>query len=155
MVWAIVFCAQRTCFHLFLQPVGLWVVFFLTFVQTTHQLISTLNLLEHLHQDSVFTWISEPRTACPIFRNKSVCILDPSLLKYACGLTLTFIIRSPGGPPWPAWPFFDTLRLTPLSTPFGTLIVSFACSCVEPRPLQVIHGDRMTWPTPSQFPHTC
>ena len=67
-------------------------------------------------------------------------IFAPSRLKYICGLTFILIIRSPAGPPSPALPFFDTLRLTPLSTPFGTFICSLAVPWVEPLPEQATHG---------------
>ena len=47
-------------------------------------------------------------------------------------------MRSPGAPPKEVCPFFEILRLTPLSTPLGTVIVSFACLCTKPLPLQVL-----------------
>lgn len=87
--------------------------------------------------------------------NKSVCISLPSLLKYGWGFTLKLIIKSPAGPPYPEFPFFETLRFTPLSTPFGILIVSVTFACVTPFPRHVLHGCLMTVPTPSQFPQTC
>lgn len=86
--------------------------------------------------------------------NTSVWMSDPSLLKYWCGLTFTYIIRSPGGPPRPLWPFFDTRKLTPLSTPFGMFMVSFTCWWVWPLPRHVTHGFLITVPAPSQLPHT-
>lgn len=56
--------------------------------------------------------------------HKSDKISEPSLLKYGCAFTFIYIIKSPAGPPNPVFPFFDTLRLTPLSTPFGIFIDS-------------------------------
>lgn len=85
---------------------------------------------------------------------RSVSISEFSLLKYGWGDTRTYIIKSPGGPPAPELPFLETLKLTPLSTPLGILIVSFTVECVTPLPLQVPHGSLITEPTPSQLPHT-
>lgn len=57
-------------------------------------------------------------------------------------------------PPCPALPFLETLKLTPLSTPFGMLTVSFTELWLVPRPLQDMHGLLITCPRPSQFPQT-
>ena len=75
----------------------------------------------------VFTFTSDPRTASDMLIYKSVRISEPSLLKYGWGLTFIYIIKSPAGPPAPVLPFFETLRFTPLSTPFGIFTVSFTC----------------------------
>lgn len=104
---------------------------------------------------SVLTFISDPRTTSAMLTCKSVCMSEPSRLKYGCGFTFTYIMRSPAGPPNPEFPFFDTRKFTPLSTPLGILIVSLTFACMTPLPRQVPHGSRMTEPTPSQLPQTC
>ena len=76
---------------------------------------------------NVFTFTSDPSTASDMLMYKSVKISEPSLLKYGCGFTFTYIIKSPAGPPNPEFPFFETLKFTPLSTPFGIFTVSFTC----------------------------
>jgi hypothetical protein len=78
----------------------------------------------------------------------------PSRLKYGWGFTFTETIKSPAGPPSPEWPFFDTLKLTPLSTPFGMDMVSETDLCCTPLPRHVVQGSLMTVPTPSQLPQT-
>ena len=46
----------------------------------------------------------------------------PFLIKFGFFLTVTFNIRSPGGPPSSEqFPFSETFRLIPVSTPLGKL----------------------------------
>jgi len=65
-----------------------------------------------------------------------------------------WIIKSPNGPPSPALPFFETLRFTPLSTPFGIVIYSLTDPFYVPLPLHVKQGDLIIVPIPSQLPQT-
>src|ERR1019366_3620000 len=111
-------------------------------------------LIDTRLSSSVSTLTFDPSVACAMFTGACVTRSSPSRDQESSGFTWNVIRMSPAGPPrWPRPPCPLSRILEPVSTPDGTVMMTFFLLRCSPAPPQVGHFTVGTVPFPRHIGH--